>query len=98
MAGTNLFLNEESSAIHQSFAVYFDSSLYPERAEADMYSRDYRATNRQLMEEQALHMGVESRESVEVFDNAMYNLQGQRILAPAKGQIYILHGRKMFAR
>lgn len=98
MAGTNLFLNEESSAIHQSFAVYFDSSLYPERAEADMYSRDYRATNRQLMEEQALHMGVESLESVEVFDNAMYNLQGQRILTPAKGQIYIQHGRKMFAR
>ena len=45
-----------------------------------------------------LHMGVESLESVEVFDNAMYNLQGQRILAPAKGQIYIQHGRKMFAR
>lgn len=98
MAGTNIFLNEETSAIHQSFAVYFDSSLHPERAEADMYSRDYRAINRQLMEEQALHMGVGNLESAEAFDNAMYNLQGQRIWAPAKGQIYIQHGRKILAK
>lgn len=98
MAGTNVFLNEESSSIHQSFAVYFDSSLYPERAEADMFSRDYRATNRQLMEEQALHMGIENLEPVKVSDNAIYNLQGQRILAPAKGQMYIQHGKKMIAK
>lgn len=98
MAGTNVFLNEESSSIHQSFAVYFDSSLYPERTEADMFSRDYRATNRQLMEEQALHMGIENLEPVKVSDNAIYNLQGQRILAPAKGQMYIQHGKKMIAK
>lgn len=59
MAGTNVFLNEVTPSIHQSFAVYFDSSAYPERVEADMYSRDYRVRNRQLMEEQALHMGME---------------------------------------
>lgn len=31
-------------------------------------------------------------------DNSMYNLQGQRILAPVKGQIYIQNGRKMIAK
>lgn len=59
LAGTNVFLNEMSSSIHQSFAVYFDSKLYPERTEADMYGSEYRTINRRLMEEQALHMGIE---------------------------------------
>ena len=42
--------------------------------------------------------GIENVESVKVFDNAMYNLQGQRIFAPVKGQIYIQNGRKMLAK
>jgi hypothetical protein len=66
LAGTNVFLNEVSSSIHQSFAVYFDSELYPERAEADMYGAEYRTINRRLMEEQALHMGIE--------DNMIYTI------------------------
>ena len=60
MEGTNVFLNEESSTIHQSFALYFDTSIFPDRAEADIYSRDYRIVNRSLMEEQARHMSIEN--------------------------------------
>ena len=42
--------------------------------------------------------GVESIEAIRPVDNNMYNLQGQRILAPVKGQIYIQNGRKMIAK
>ena len=45
-----------------------------------------------------VEQGIENVESVKVFDNAMYNLQGQRILAPVKGQIYIQNGKKMLAK
>ena len=37
-------------------------------------------------------------EAIRPVDNNMYNLQGQRILAPVKGQIYIQNGRKMIAK
>ena len=43
-------------------------------------------------------VGIENVESVKVLDNNMYNLQGQRILAPVKGQIYIQNGKKMLAK
>lgn len=42
--------------------------------------------------------GVESIEAIRPVDNNMYNLQGQRIIAPVKGQIYIQNGRKMIAK
>lgn len=41
---------------------------------------------------------VENIEAIRPVDNNMYNLQGQRILAPVKGQIYIQNGRKMLAK
>ncbi|MCH5307164.1 MAG: hypothetical protein J1E37_03730, partial [Prevotella sp.] len=31
-------------------------------------------------------------------DNKMYNLAGQRITEPAKGQIYIMNGKKYIAK
>ena len=37
-------------------------------------------------------------EAIRPVDNNMYNLQGQRILAPVKGQIYIQNGKKMLAK
>ena len=46
----------------------------------------------------AVEQGIENVESVKVLDNNMYNLQGQRILAPVKGQIYIQNGKKMLAK
>ena len=46
----------------------------------------------------AVEQGIENVESVKVFDNAMYNLQGQRILAPVKGQIYIQNGKKFIVK
>ena len=41
---------------------------------------------------------IENVEVIRPVDNNMYNLQGQRILAPVKGQIYIQNGRKMIAK
>lgn len=41
---------------------------------------------------------VENIEAIRPVDNNIYNLQGQRILAPVKGQIYIQNGRKMTAK
>ena len=41
---------------------------------------------------------VENIEAIRPVDNNIYNLQGQRILAPVKGQIYIQNGRKMIAK
>ena len=41
---------------------------------------------------------VENIEAIRPVDNNMYNRQGQRILAPVKGQIYIQNGRKMLAK
>jgi hypothetical protein len=41
---------------------------------------------------------VENIEAIRPVDNNMYNLQGQRILAPVKGQIYIQNGCKMLAK
>ena len=42
--------------------------------------------------------GIDNLEVIRPVDNNMYNLQGQRILAPVKGQIYIQNGRKMIAK
>ncbi|MBQ2435122.1 MAG: hypothetical protein II269_03215 [Bacteroidaceae bacterium] len=43
-------------------------------------------------------VGIENVEVIRPVDNNMYNLQGQRILAPVKGQIYIQNGKKMLAK
>lgn len=43
-------------------------------------------------------VGIDNVEAIRPVDNNMYNLQGQRILAPVKGQIYIQNGKKMLAK
>lgn len=43
-------------------------------------------------------VGIDNVEVIRPVDNNMYNLQGQRILAPVKGQIYIQNGKKMLAK
>ena len=43
-------------------------------------------------------VGIDNVEVIRPVDNNMYNLQGQRILVPVKGQIYIQNGKKMLAK
>ncbi len=61
IAGTSVYLNDQSSSIHQSFALYFDSEAHPDEEEADLYSASYREENlRQMEEQEALLTGIGS--------------------------------------
>lgn len=92
-AGTAVALLEQSNDIHQSFAVYYDITEHPEYKEADMFAADYRAKNRILMEEQALHTGIHSATPTlsDVKEVSYYSLSGTLLSSkPATPGTYVV--------
>lgn len=53
-AGTTLYLSDANASVHQSFGLYFDSQEHPDYEEADMFGKDYREINREIMREQKI--------------------------------------------
>lgn len=108
-AGTSLYMTErdyaEKYAIHQSFAVYYDSKDHPEYEEADMYSKEYRDANIAAMEvqqkyfdeqEEALKIGSVDIDSDK--EAVIYTLQGVRVNTITKPGFYIVDGEKVYIR
>ena len=89
-AGTTLYLSEANASVHQSF----DSQAHPDYQEADMYSKNYRPTNREAMQEQAETVGLEEIRKEE--SRTIYSLEGYKVEAQRlKPGIYIeKRGRK----
>ena len=57
-AGTALYLSDANASVHQSFGLYFDSQEHPDYEEADMFSKGYRESNREIMKEQTIAAGI----------------------------------------
>ena len=57
-AGTTLYLSDANASVHQSFGLYFDSQEHPDYEEADMFSKGYRESNREIMKEQTIAAGI----------------------------------------
>ena len=107
IAGTALFLTEKSTTIHQHFGVYYDSKEHPDYVEADMFSKAYRAENKEKMQEQdAWLAGIEQIENGEwrVENSAVYDLVGRKVSDggaatvsqhSTKHQVLIVNGRKV---
>ena len=107
IAGTALFLTEKSTTIHQHFGVYYDSKEHPDYVEADMFSKAYRAENKEKMQEQdAWLAGIEQIENGElrIENSAVYDIVGRKVSnggAEAvsqhakKHQLLIVNGRKV---
>lgn len=58
LAGSSVFLNAADGQIAQLFGVYFDSETHPDYVEAELFTRQYRVNNRQLMNEQTDYVGI----------------------------------------
>ncbi len=56
--GTTLYLSDANASVHQSFGLYFDSQEHPDYEEADMFSKGYRESNREIMKEQTIAAGI----------------------------------------
>ena len=107
IAGTALFLTEKSTTIHQHFGVYYDSKEHPDYVEADMFSKAYRAENKEKMQEQdAWLAGIEQIENGElrIENSAVYDLVGRKVSDggaatvsqhSTKHQVLIVNGRKV---
>ncbi len=107
IAGTALFLTEKSTTIHQHFGVYYDSKEHPDYVEADMFSKAYRAENKEKMQEQEAWLaGIDQIESGElrIENSAVYDLVGRKVSDggaatvsqhSTKHQVLIVNGRKV---
>lgn len=100
-AGTALFLSEASGSVHQSFAPYFDSAAHPDYEEADIWSRTYPETNRQLMAQQRAAAGIQETVSEGLPVGTLhrsFDLQGRRVPTVGQRGLYIVHGKKILIK
>ena len=98
IAGTNIFLTEASTTIHQSFAFYFDSEVHADYEEADIFSKAYKEENRRKMKEQAeWTSGIKvSTISLCPDQETIYDISGRKIVHEQEMRgIIIVNGRKM---
>ena len=92
-AGTAVALLDQSTDIHQSFAVYYDSTVHPEYKEADMYAADYRTKNLALMQEQQIATSLRTPQTAAPLQatSDYYTLGGTRLAGtPTTPGTYLL--------
>ena len=96
LAGSGIYLNEDSKTIHQTFGIYFDSVKHDDYEEADMWSRSYREENLRKME---IQTAIETIPSINSADDAVYNMSGQRVDRKSlRSGIYIIGGKKIIVK
>lgn len=96
LAGSGIYLNEDSKTIHQTFGIYFDSVKHDDYEEADMWSRSYREENLRKME---IQTAIETIPSISPADDAVYNMSGQRVDRKSlRSGIYIIGGKKIIVK
>ncbi|MCF0198639.1 MAG: RICIN domain-containing protein [Bacteroidaceae bacterium] len=83
LAGTQLYLNDRSAKIPQSFAFYFDSHAQ-HYAEADLYSQQYRDSIAVEMQHQEAWTSVEATRYTG--ETEYFSLQGVRVTESAARQ------------
>lgn len=107
--GTSIYMGDlsdvEDYPTHQSFALYFDSTVHPEYAEAEMYSKEYFAANKEAKQKQLDYIqttGIDriigSRTSASSSTESIYTVQGIKVESITRPGIYIINGEKVICK
>lgn len=104
-AGTSIYMGDlderEDTPTHQSFALYFDSTVHPDYEEADMYSKAYFDQNKEAKAAQQHYLETVGIEHVVPSNtnssdhSAIYSLEGVRLNKITRRGIFIVDGVKV---
>ena len=78
--------------------IYDNTILYVPNGTKDAYKTTNYWCNFKNIEEDKVNTGIDNIVSDINANDMMYDLQGRRVFAPIKGQIYIQNGKKMIAK